>query len=232
LIDQGTPALIVRLLEPADISKTSALLAAALDDDPAYAFLFPRRQERRQGLEDLFARNLRTHLPYRCTHVAVIGPAVVATVTMRPPGGISISLFTMIRRGLLPFALTHGPAAVRRLLAVKEEYDAIETRLARGERHWLVHMMAVDPTRQGEGLGSRLLACILNVTVDARITGGSPPAILATHTKRNVLFYERAGFEIIGVEDVSMLGEAAYPVWSMRRGRRSAGAANHIHAPP
>jgi GNAT superfamily N-acetyltransferase len=211
---------------------TSALLAAALDDGPAYAFLFPHRQERRLGLEDFFARNLRTHLPYRCTHVALIGPAVVATVTMRPPGGISISLFTMIRGGLLSFALTHGPGAIRRLLAVKEKYDAIEARLARSERHWLVHMMAVDPTRQGEGLGSRLLACILDLTVDARITRGHALAILTTHRKRNVLFYERAGFEVIGVEDVSMLSEAPYPVWSMRRRPRRAGAANQVHAPP
>ena len=232
MIDHGNPALIVRLLEPADICMTSALLAAALDDDPAYAFLFPRRQARRQGLEDLFARNLRTHLPYRCTHVAVIGPAVVATATMRPPGGISTSLLTMIRRGLVPFALTHGPGAVRRLLAVKEKYDALEARLARGERHWLVHMMAVDPARQGKGLGSRLLACILNEIVDARTIRSCPPAILTTHRKRNVLFYERAGFEVIGVEDVSMLGEAPYPVWSMRRRPRTAGAADHVPTPP
>jgi GNAT superfamily N-acetyltransferase len=133
----------------------------------------------------------------------------------------------MIRRGLLPFALTHGPGAVRRLLAVKEKYDAIEARSARGERHWFVHMLGVDPTRQGKGLGSRLLACILDRTVDARTTRGYLPAILTTHRERNVLFYERAGFEVIGVEDVSMLGEGPYPVWTMRRRPRSAGAANH-----
>jgi GNAT superfamily N-acetyltransferase len=123
----------------------------------------------------------------------------------------------MIRRGLLPFALTHGRKAVQRLLAVKEKYDAIEARVARGERHWFVHMMAVDPARQGKGLGSRLLDRILEITVDARAARGTPPAVLTTNKKHNVVFYERAGFELDGVEDVSLLGEAPYSVWRMRR---------------
>ncbi len=66
-------AAAIRSLEPEDIGATAALLAKAMDDDPAYDFLFPRGQDRRAGLEDFFARNLRTHLPYRCTYVGVVG---------------------------------------------------------------------------------------------------------------------------------------------------------------
>jgi GNAT superfamily N-acetyltransferase len=214
-------AMAIRALEPADIRATAALLARAMDDDPAYRFLFPRGQSRVAGLEDFFARNLRTHLPYRCTYVGAIGRAVVATVTMRPPDGVSISMRTMIRRGLLPFAFAHGPGAVRRLLTLKNAYDGIESRLARGERHWLVHMMAVDSARQGRGFGSRLLDGILNATVDARTNGERPLALLTTHKERNVVFYERAGFEIDGMQSMSLMGEAPYPVWSMRKRPRT-----------
>jgi GNAT superfamily N-acetyltransferase len=210
-------AIAIRALEPEDIRATATLLAEAMDDDPAYSFLFPRGRDRPAGLEDFFAGNLRTHLPYRCTYVGVVGSTVVATVTMRPPDGVSMSLLTMIRRGLLPFAYSHGLQAVRRLLILKGAYDAIEARLARGERHWLVHMMAVDPARHGKGLGSQLLRFILEAAVDARATDGMPPAVLTTHKKRNVVFYERAGFEVDDVRDVSLMGEAPYSVWSMRR---------------
>lgn len=213
-------AIAIRPLEPEDVGATAALLAQAMDDDPAYAFLFPPGEDRPAGLVDFFAGNLRTHLPYRCTYVGVVGPTVVATVTMRPPEGISISWLTMIRRGVLPFAYAHGLQAVRRMLILKDAYDAIETRLARGERHWLVHMMAVDPARHGRGLGSQLLRFILDATVDARTTEGMPPALLTTHKKRNVVFYERAGFEVDDVRDLSLMGEAPYSVWSMRRGPR------------
>jgi GNAT superfamily N-acetyltransferase len=207
----------IRPLGRDDVGATAALLAQAMDEDPAYSFLFPRGHGRRARLEDFFARNLRTHLPYRCTYVGVVGPTVVATITMRPPEGISISLWTMIRRGLLPFAYAHGLRAVQRLLILKGAYDAIEARLARGARHWLVHMMAVDPARHGRGVGSQLLKFTLDATVDATTTEDTPPAVLTTHTKRNVVFYERAGFEVDDVRDVSLMGEAPYSVWSMRR---------------
>lgn len=210
-------AIAIRALEPQDIGATAAVLAQAMADDPAYCFLFPRGQDRLAGLEDFFAGNLRTHLPYRCTYVGVVGPTVVATVTMRPPDGVSISVATMIRRGLLPFAYAHGLRAVRRLLILKGAYDAIETRLARGQRHWLVHMMAVAPACHGRGLGSQLLDFILDGTVDAPTTEGMPPAVLTTHKRRNVVFYERAGFAVDDVRDVSLMGEAPYSVWSMRR---------------
>jgi GNAT superfamily N-acetyltransferase len=82
-------------------------------------------------------------------------------------------------------------------------------------------MMAVDPARHGSGLGSQLLHFILDATVDAPTTEGRPPAVLTTHKKRNVVFYERAGFEIDDVRDVSLMGEAPYAVWSMRRRSRS-----------
>jgi GNAT superfamily N-acetyltransferase len=215
------PAMIVRALEPADVGATAALLAAAMADDPAYAFLFPRAHTNRgAGLQEFFAGNLRTHLPYRCTYVGVDGHRVVATVTMRPPEGFSISVLTMIRRGLLPFALAHGRRAVQRLFALKDAYDAIESRLARGDRHWLVHMMGVEPARQGRGLGSRLLESVLEATADSRIAVGAPPALLTTHQERNVIFYQRAGFEVDGVEEVALTGEPAYRVWRMRRPAR------------
>jgi GNAT superfamily N-acetyltransferase len=151
---------------------------------------------------------MRTHLPYRCTYVGIIGRALVATVTMRPPAGVSISLLTMIRRGLLPFALAHGHRAVRRLFTLKNTYDALESRLARGQQHWLVHMMAVDPSRQGKGLGTHLLNRVLDTAVAPRATGSAPPAVLTTHKQRNVIFYQRAGFVVDRVEDVSLMGDA------------------------
>jgi GNAT superfamily N-acetyltransferase len=204
--------MIVRPLEPEDVLVTARLLAGAMHDDPAYAFLFPRLRERRAGLEHFFSGNLRTHL--RCAYVGVVDSSVVATVTMRPPEGISLSALTMMRRGLLPFAFAHGLGTVRRLLLLKSSYDAIEARLARGERHWLVHMMAVDRARQGSGLGRTLLRAVLDVTVDAR----TAPALLTTHDERNVHFYRRAGFEVDDVRDVSLHGNAPYRVFCMRRG--------------
>jgi hypothetical protein len=48
-------------------------------------------------------------------------------------------------------------------------------------------------------------------------TTGATPAILTTHTPRNVAFYERAGFAVDEASDVSLMGDAPYPLWGMRQ---------------
>ena len=93
------------------------MLAHAFANDAAYSFLFPAADTRAAGLLQFFEGNLRTHLPHACTFVALdAAERAIATVTLRPPAGIQISLWTMLRRGLLPFAIAHGGGAVRRLL--------------------------------------------------------------------------------------------------------------------
>src|SRR5579864_2393246 len=95
-------------LAPDLVAATASLLAEAMADDPAYGFMLPPSRARRARLADFFERNLLAHLPYRCTYVALDARQVVGTVTVRPPGGITVSLWTMLRRGLVPFAVANG----------------------------------------------------------------------------------------------------------------------------
>jgi GNAT superfamily N-acetyltransferase len=204
------------LLDDSQLPGVAAFLAHAMDDDPAYAYLMPDPATRRRGLRDYFARSLRTHVPHRCTHIALDGNVAIGTVTVRPPGGIRISTLTMLRRGLIPFAVAHGMAAVQRLFALKDAYDRLEARLSAGRPHWWVHMMAVDPPKHGRGMGTALLASALAVTADAH-GNAELPVLLTTHNERNVTFYRRAGFEVIDVQELALEGAAPYPVWGMRR---------------
>jgi ribosomal protein S18 acetylase RimI-like enzyme len=202
-------------LTPSQIPAVAQLLARALADDPAYRFLFPHATKRSPALADFFARNLRTHLPYACTYVRTERAEVVATVTVRPPGGVPVSALTMLRRGLVPFVARNGPRAVKRLLLLKRLYDELEDRIVGSHAHRHVHMMAVAPAMQGRGLGTRLLDEAL-----ARSASGeaaSLPIALTTHTERNVAFYCRSGFTLTDRRELALGGEV-YPVWSMRRG--------------
>ena len=196
------------------VPAVARLLAQAMDDDPAYRFLFPRAAERSRGLADFFARNLRTHLPHRCSYVLTERDEVVATVTVRPPGGISISLLTMLRRGLLPFAVRNGARAVRRLLVLKRLYDDLEEQIVPGHAHRHVHMMAVAPRLQGRGLGTHMLETALELSTSSEAR--SLPVVLTTHTERNVVFYQRSGFALASRRKVAPGGDA-YAVWSMHR---------------
>lgn len=197
------------------VAPNARLLASAFEVDPAYRYLFPEPATRTAGLEDFFTRNQRTHLPYRCTSVARGAHGELqGTVTLRPPGGVRISTLTMLRRGLLPFALRHGRSAVKRLLWLKDTYDALEVVAARGEPHMLVHMMAVAPDMQGQGIGTRLLESILHRALRDR---PRMRVILTTHLPENVPFYRRAGFEVTGERELTPPAGTPYTVWSMAR---------------
>lgn len=59
--------------------------------------------------------------------------------------------------------------------------------------HWYLPWLAVDPERQGTGLGGALLEECL-----ARIDADRMPAYLETPNPRTIPFYERHGFEVTG----------------------------------
>jgi len=87
----------------------------------------------------------------------------------------------MVIRALEPADIRATAALLAEAMADDPAYNFLFPRgqghVARGERHWVVHMMAVDPARQGRGLGSHLLNCILEATVDARTTGGKAVSV-------------------------------------------------------
>jgi GNAT superfamily N-acetyltransferase len=203
-------------LAPDLVAGTASLLADAMDDDPAYGFMLPPSRARRARLADFFERNLLAHMPYRCTYVALDAQQVVGTVTVRPPGGITVSLWTMLRRGLLPFAVANGASAVRRLLTLRTTYDGLEADHLAGGPHWLVHMMGVAPSRQGTGLGSSILRRALAATADAADRTACPVG-LTTHKERNVVFYRRAGFVVVDERELELAPGRPYRVWTMRR---------------
>jgi GNAT superfamily N-acetyltransferase len=77
--------------------------------------------------------------------------------------------------------------------------------------HWYLPWFGVDAALQGRGLGGRLMAHCLEI-VDA----SHQPAYLETPNPRTIPFYERHGFEAIGVAQAG----TCPPVTFMRRAAR------------
>jgi GNAT superfamily N-acetyltransferase len=82
-------------------------------------------------------------------------------------------------------------------------------RCAAPEPHWHLRLLAVDPDRQGSGLGSVLLEHGLG-----RARRSGDPVLLETLDARTVPFYVRNGFEVV-VEDVEPSSGLRY--WGLRR---------------
>jgi GNAT superfamily N-acetyltransferase len=79
---------------------------------------------------------------------------------------------------------------------------------------WLLDSIAVDPSSQGRGLGSALIAAGLTQAAAAGM-----PAFLSTGTRRNVDVYGRSGFRVVDEADAPGGGPH---IWFMRRDPRSA----------
>jgi GNAT superfamily N-acetyltransferase len=222
-------SLRVVTLAAADVARVAAMLARSFEVDAGYRYLFPDPRTREAALADFYTRNLAIHLPHRCTSVAVhdtAGP--VATVTVRPPGGVKISAWTMLKSGIVPMVLANGAAFPRRMLWLKGTYDALEAELGGPDhRYWHVHMMAVHEDHQGTGLGSRLLARALQPCAKSPL-----PVVLTTHLEKNVLFYRRAGFDVTDERVLDPPGGEPYTVWMMRRvGAGQPAATSQLRAP-
>ncbi len=74
------------------------------------------------------------------------------------------------------------------------------------EPHWYLSTLGVDPIRQRQGFGSKLLRSWLE---NADRDGES--AYLETDTEENVQFYNRVGFELVGELDI--LGARIWRMW-------------------
>lgn len=75
--------------------------------------------------------------------------------------------------------------------------------------HWYLLILGVEPERQGQGIGSALIAPNL-----ARADAEGLPCYLETAKEPNVMFYRRHGFEVRDEENIPGGGPK---VWMMVR---------------
>jgi ribosomal protein S18 acetylase RimI-like enzyme len=80
--------------------------------------------------------------------------------------------------------------------SMQQDGDEVFAQMARfhpTEPHWYLPLIAVDPARQGQGLGDALMTHAL-----ARCDADGLPAYLESSNPRNLSFYERHGFTVLG----------------------------------
>jgi len=75
--------------------------------------------------------------------------------------------------------------------------------------HWYLAVIGVEPARQGEGLGGKLLDVVLD-----RLDGTHVPAYLETSTEGNVAWYRHHGFEL---QEEVRPAAGGPPIWTMWR---------------
>jgi ribosomal protein S18 acetylase RimI-like enzyme len=80
------------------------------------------------------------------------------------------------------------------MFSMFEQMDALHPL----EAHWHLPLIGVDPAHQGKGIGSALLSHVLNLCDAQKVS-----AYLEATSPRNILLYERHGFEKVGTIQVA-----------------------------
>jgi ribosomal protein S18 acetylase RimI-like enzyme len=197
----------VRPFVRADLSATVVMLARAFAEDPVMTWIFPDEWMRRRRLPSFFASSLRGTIRHGGTEVAVLeepglcGPVLGAALwlppdTWRPP---------LWRQFLaLPgVALRLGS----RLPVASSTFGAL-VRVHPAKPHWYLSGIGTDPPAQGTGVGGELMRSRLG-----RCDADRLPAYLESGNERNVPFYERHGFGVIGELSIPDGGPMLWLMW-------------------
>jgi ribosomal protein S18 acetylase RimI-like enzyme len=172
------------------------VLARAFENDPVANYML-----RRDGLERAFGAFFKhAVLPHR--EGWLCGEDGVALWT--PPGKWNATGFQLLAMGPALFAAIGATKLVARARAAQRVSEKHPR-----ERHWYLFAIGVEPSKQGRGVGSKLLRGVLQ-RCDAEKTG----AYLEASTETNVRLYERHGFKLR--EELKMAADAP-PVWLMWR---------------
>ena len=195
----------VRRLAKGDILAVAGMLARAFADDPTTAWLFPNPKHPAQTLQRWFSLNTELVLG---TGEGWVTEDLASASLWLPVGPVpgrparTAGAWTLLRIHLELAAIlgTRLPtAAVGTARAV---------RLHPRELGWYLAVLGTEPARQRQGLGSAVMAPVLQ---RCRRTGVG--AVLDTATSEDVRFYQRFGFLVVG----EVQGHKAPPLWVMRR---------------
>ena len=192
----------VRKITPADFGKVEEVVAKAFYDDPVMRFFLPADDVRGERLRQFMGVALRKiTYPYGETYVESTyrGAALWNPPNQRPHGILSdLSLMP----AMLRFAGLSG------LPRIMQSFSLIEGKHPK-EAHYYLLAIGVDPSSQGQGLGTRLMAPVLE-----RCDTDRAPAYLEASSERSAALYERNGFKVI--EELK-LPRGGPPIWRMWR---------------
>jgi GNAT superfamily N-acetyltransferase len=205
-----------RRIRPGERSAVLDILIAAFRHDPQVRWWFPDDHH----YADLAGRFFGVLLDTRMDGGEVwVDDACRAVSLWLPPGGNLIGPDQAARR--YQEMLSDLPEAPAR--RIRRVDDLVDRLLPTGP-HWYLGVLACHPDHRGRGLGNVVAAPILTAADRAEV-----PVALETSNTRNVGYYTRRGFAVIGRSRFTERVVSVPP--RVPRGRRTGAAASVLSAP-
>ena len=188
----STPIEIVRLSE-ADFPAAAGVGARAFLDDPLFIYVLPDVGARREKLPIFM--EWATRYGHLFGEAYTTAGRVDGAAFWIPPDGGAVTPECLEATGFGRVVEAFGVEAMARRGAVLAHLDDLHHRMMPAP-HWHLIGIGVDPPRQGQGIGGQLMQPVF-----ARADAGQLPCYLETQKERNVPFYRRHGFDVVGETD-------------------------------
>ena len=184
----------------------AAALAAAFFDDPVPCWAVPSDRHRPAVLRHFFGCFFDFHVGEGMVYADSErrGAAIWALPgRWRTTTGQDLRI---ARAFAHPRYWRRGPGVARGLLGLERRHPPAPP-------HFYLAQLGVVPAEQGRGLGSRLLAPVLELCDREGI-----PAYLESSKQSNIAFYARHGFRVTDEVRLSRRGPTMWPMWREPRG--------------
>ncbi len=202
----------VRLASDDDVPALARMLARSFDDDPVARWSCRAAALRPATLERFHGARLRQLIRYDAVWTT---PDLDSAAVWAPPDRWRTTArddLALARSLLRPRLLAH-PAALAAVPLVATGLLGVERRHPETPPHWYLAVLGTDPSAQGRGLGSAVLAPTLG-DCDA----DEVAAYLESSKERNIAFYARHGFRVVRELRLPR-GPRVWAMWREPRGR-------------
>jgi GNAT superfamily N-acetyltransferase len=181
-------------LERSDRDAAARVFARSFFDYPLMTYYWPDQERRARYLE----RYLGWAINYGLRYGEVVAtPELAGVAIWLPPDQTHITTWRYILAGFLPVPILMG---VRHFFMQTSKSEDLLLQV-HGEimprPHWYLWAVAVDPDRQGKGIGTALIQPGLERADAQRL-----PCYVETHDEENMPFYLKHGFDLVRCEPV------------------------------
>ncbi len=199
-------------VEPLDARRAdeaAAVLSRAFDDNPATLAIFAGygTEQRQRGLLRAISAFVDISWRHGTSEVLVRDDRVVAVAMSFGPGAYPPPYAAQLR-----MVVRVVPTGWRSSLAYARTGEHMERLHPRGP-HWYLFFLGVEPSLQGQGLGSRLIE-----RLNARADRDGVIGYLETDRESNLRLYERHGFRITSDDVLPKVSNLR--LWTMQRAAR------------
>lgn len=174
-----------------DIPTLQDVVARAFVTDPVMSWIFRDDETRLDRLRMLMGGALeRVFLPHETSYTT----ADLAGAALWAPPGHWKTPDDVVAELAPVMAQSFDAEELDRLLTF---FGLMEDEHPADTDHWYLGVLAADPERQGQGIGTACMRPILE-----RADAEGMPSYLESSNERNVPLYERNGFRVTGIIDM------------------------------